>query len=255
MPALPWPTRRRVRSSRSWRSGRERGWRARPRPYPRRHRERFRSAAVLRAARAGRSKLRHKSPACELLSRPRERQRVDGLRGRRRTWRPPRVSVRRKGLQRPSLQCADESRPASAHYYHAGTLRCSVVSELLVRRAFWFIEERAAQGKTQMFEHAVLENSFGNRRAFAASAGFAGQAALAACIAIAPLIWPQVLPSPRLTMRIEPPPPAPAPPEHTAAVRPRTAHSMAPMFRADLLLPARMPAHPSVIVDKTTSDP
>jgi len=106
-----------------------------------------------------------------------------------------------------------------------------------------------------MFEHAVLENSFGNRRAFAASAGFAGQAALAACIAIAPLIWPQVLPSPRLTMRIEPPPPAPAPPEHTAAVRPRTAHSMAPMFRADLLLPARMPAHPSVIVDKTTSDP
>ena len=65
-----------------------------------------------------------------------------------------------------------------------------------------------------MFEHAVLENSFGNRRAFAASAGFAGQAALAAFIAIAPLIWPQVLPSPRLTMTIAPPPPAPAPPEH-----------------------------------------
>jgi protein TonB len=106
-----------------------------------------------------------------------------------------------------------------------------------------------------MFEHAILENSFGNRRAFAASAGFAGQAALAACIAIAPLIWPQVLPSPRLTMTIAPPPPAPAPPEHTAVARPRTAHSPAPTFRTDLLLPARMPAHPGVIVDKTTSDP
>ncbi len=105
-----------------------------------------------------------------------------------------------------------------------------------------------------MFEHAVLENSFGNRRAFAASAGFAGQAALAAFIALAPLIWPQVLPSPRLTMTIAPPPPAPAPPEHTAAVRPRTPHSLAPIFRTDLLLPARMPAHPAVIIDETGHD-
>lgn len=106
-----------------------------------------------------------------------------------------------------------------------------------------------------MFEHAILENSFGNRRAFAASAGFAGQAALAACIAMAPLIWPQVLPSPRLTMTIAPPPPAPAPPEHTAAVRPRTRHSLAPVFRTDFLLPAHMPAHPAVIVDKGAQDP
>ncbi|MGA7239812.1 MAG: TonB family protein [Bryobacteraceae bacterium] len=101
-----------------------------------------------------------------------------------------------------------------------------------------------------MFEHAVLENSFGNRRAFAASAGFAGQAALAAFIAIAPLIWPQVLPSPRFTMTITPPPPAPAPPEHMTAVRPRAPHSAAPIFRTDLLLPARMPAHGPVIVDQ-----
>jgi periplasmic protein TonB len=106
-----------------------------------------------------------------------------------------------------------------------------------------------------MFEHAVLENSFGNRRAFAASAGFAGQAALAACIAIAPLIWPQVLPSPRLTMTIAAPPPPGEPPVHTAVVRPRTAHSLAPIFRTDLLLPARVPAHPAVIVDEGTQDP
>ncbi len=106
-----------------------------------------------------------------------------------------------------------------------------------------------------MFEHAMLENSFGNRRAFAASAGFAGQATLAAFIALAPLIWPQVLPSPRLTMTISPPPPAPAPPEHTAAVRPRTPHSVAPIFRADLLIPSRMPTHPQPIVDDPSGPP
>jgi protein TonB len=116
------------------------------------------------------------------------------------------------------------------------------------------IEAHAPQEETQVFEHAILENSFGNRRAFAASAGFAGQAALAACIAIAPLIWPQVLPSPRLTMTIAPPPPVPAPPEHTTAVRPRTAHSLAPIFPTELLLPTRMPAHPPVIIDGGTQD-
>lgn len=106
-----------------------------------------------------------------------------------------------------------------------------------------------------MFEHAVLESSFGNRRAFAASAGFAGQAALAVFIAIAPMIWPQVLPSPRLMMTIAPPPPAPAPPEHTAAARPRTSHSVAPVFRVDLLIPSRIPSHPQPIVDDPPGAP
>jgi periplasmic protein TonB len=100
-----------------------------------------------------------------------------------------------------------------------------------------------------MFEHAVLENSFGNRRAFAASAGVAGQAALAGFIALAPLIWPQVLPSPHFAMTLAPPPPTPTAPEDTAAVRPRTSHSVAPVFRADLLIPRRMPTHPQPIVD------
>jgi len=106
-----------------------------------------------------------------------------------------------------------------------------------------------------MFEHAILQNSFGNRRAFAASAGFAGQAALAACIAMAPLIWPRVLPSPRLMMTIAPPPPAPAPPEHTMAVRPRTPHNAASPLRTDQLIPARMPAHPRVLDDLAAVDP
>ncbi len=91
-----------------------------------------------------------------------------------------------------------------------------------------------------MFEHAVLENSYGNRRAFATGAGFAGQAALATFIAIAPMIWPQVLPQPRLTMTLAPPRPVPEPPPHTAAVRPRELHNSAPLLPRELLIPDRM---------------
>ncbi len=101
----------------------------------------------------------------------------------------------------------------------------------------------------EMFEQAVLESSYGNRRAFAAGAGFAGQAALAAFILIAPMIWPEVLPAPRLMMTVAAPPPAPAPPEHMTTVRPRTPQSAAPIFRADLLIPTRMPAQARQIVD------
>jgi periplasmic protein TonB len=106
-----------------------------------------------------------------------------------------------------------------------------------------------------MFEDAILGNSFGNRRAFATSAGFVGQATLATFLVLAPMIWPQVLPSPRLTMTIAPPPPAPAPPEHTAAVRPRTPHGPAPIFRTDLLIPNRMPAQPQRIIEDPPDGP
>ncbi len=98
-----------------------------------------------------------------------------------------------------------------------------------------------------MFEQAVLEGSYGNRRAFATGAGFAGQAALAAFLVIAPMIWPQVLPRPQLTMTISPPPPAA--PEHIVAARPQASHSAAPVFRSDLLIPSKMPSKPQQISD------
>jgi protein TonB len=100
----------------------------------------------------------------------------------------------------------------------------------------------------RMFEQAVLENAYGNRRAFATGAGFAGQAALAAFLIIAPMIWPQVLPKPRLSMTIGPPPPPPRPPDLVAAARPRPQHATT-LFRPELLMPMRMPAHPQTIVD------
>jgi protein TonB len=101
----------------------------------------------------------------------------------------------------------------------------------------------------------VLENSFENRRAFATGAGFAGQAALAAFIALAPMLWPQVLPQTRLAMTIAPPPPSPAPPEKTTRVTPRTPHTAAPLFRTDLLIPTHMPTQPQPIVDEFPSGP
>jgi periplasmic protein TonB len=100
-----------------------------------------------------------------------------------------------------------------------------------------------------MFEQALLEGSYGNRRAFAAGAGFAGQAALAAFIVIAPMIWPQAMPAPQFMISLAPPPPIPAPPDHTAAVRPRTRHGPMTIFRLDLSIPARMPAHPQTVID------
>ena len=105
----------------------------------------FDRAAGPLEAREGQSKLRHKSPACELLSTPPGKLQTDALRDKRRTSRPPRVSVRRKGPRRLALQSAGESQPASAPYYHAGTLRRSVVSEL-VRRASGLSSARSAQG-------------------------------------------------------------------------------------------------------------
>jgi protein TonB len=101
-----------------------------------------------------------------------------------------------------------------------------------------------------MFEQAILEGSYAGRRTFAAAAGFAGQAALAALLFAAPLIWPRVLPQPRFEITIATPP-APAPPEHTAAVRPRASLSSAPLFRRDLLIPTHITALPQTMRDAT----
>src|SRR5215469_6966044 len=95
--------------------------------------------------------------------------------------------------------------------------------------------------RTGMFAHAVLDGSQRKRRAFATLAGFAGEAAIAVLLILAPMIWPQALPAPRFMMAISPPAPAPQPPERTVAVRPRAPRGPATIFRRDLLMPARIP--------------
>ncbi len=100
-----------------------------------------------------------------------------------------------------------------------------------------------------MFEQAVLETSNGGRRAMATGAGFAGQAALALCIVIAPIIWPQALPKPQWMMSITPPPPPPAAPEHMTAVKPRSAQNAAPLLPREIVLPTRIPPRVAQVIE------
>lgn len=128
-------------------------------------------------------------------------------------------------------------------------LHITIMTEL--RRAVWCL----SKCETKMFEHIVLEGSQRKRRAFATLAGFAGEAAIALALIAAPMIWPQVLPTPRFMMTISPPAPLPKAPEHTAAVRPRVAHDTAPLFRRDLLIPMRIPTHIAQISDSSLDPP
>ncbi len=100
-----------------------------------------------------------------------------------------------------------------------------------------------------MFEQAVLDSTYSGRRAFTAGMGFAFQSLLALCLILAPLIWPQVLPNAQFSMTIGPPRPDPKPPEQTTAIKPRTTRAPAPIFRADLLIPQHVPAHPQIVTD------
>lgn len=100
-----------------------------------------------------------------------------------------------------------------------------------------------------MFEQAILENSNRSRRAFTTGAGFAGQAALAVFLIVAPMIWPQVLPKPQWMMSIAAPPPAPPLPEHIAAVRPRAEHSVSPLIPRQIVVPTSIPRRVAEVID------
>ena len=79
-----------------------------------------------------------------------------------------------------------------------------------------------------MFEQATLSSANAGRRAWTTGLGFAGEAALVGFIALAPLIWPQVMPKPQALLMLLTPP-APVPPSQTTAVKPRPAQ--APIVR------------------------
>lgn len=100
-----------------------------------------------------------------------------------------------------------------------------------------------------MFEQAILESTYRSRRAFATGVGFTMQLGLAACLVMAPLIWTQVLPPAQFSMTIGPPPPAPRPPDHTPAIKPRPTRAPPLPFRGELLLPTRIPPHTVLITD------
>jgi protein TonB len=97
-----------------------------------------------------------------------------------------------------------------------------------------------------MFEQTMLSNANAGRRAWTAGLGFAGEAALVAFVALIPMIWPEVLPKPQaLPMPLTPP--APVPPPTEVMVKPRATH--APIERALIIMPTRMPTLPAKVAD------
>ena len=75
-----------------------------------------------------------------------------------------------------------------------------------------------------MFEQAVLPSGPGGRRYWPVIVGFTGEFLLLACVLVAPLIWPQLLPQARMLawiMAPAPPPPTKSPaPTHVRALKP-----------------------------------
>ena len=82
-----------------------------------------------------------------------------------------------------------------------------------------------------MFEQATLSSFNAGRRAWTTGLGFAGEAAFVAFIALAPIIWPEVLPKPQALLMLLTPP-APVPPPTDVVVKPRATHAPAAALRS-----------------------
>jgi periplasmic protein TonB len=103
-----------------------------------------------------------------------------------------------------------------------------------------------------MFEQATLSTANAGRRAWTTGLGFAGEAALVAFIALAPMIWPKVLPKPQaLPMLLTPP--APVPPPTDVVVRPHA--TQAPVTPIRFTMPTIVPASPATVVDEPPAVP
>ena len=101
-----------------------------------------------------------------------------------------------------------------------------------------------------MFEQATLSNANAGRRAWTTGLGFAGEAAFVAFIALAPMIWPEVLPKPQALLLLLTPP-APVPPVQTTAVKPRTAQAPAARMHFDAAtLPRRLPIMDPMLMEE-----
>jgi protein TonB len=98
-----------------------------------------------------------------------------------------------------------------------------------------------------MFEQATLSSANAGRRAWTTGLGFAGEAAFVAFIALAPMIWPSVLPKPQALLMLLTPP-APVPPPADVVVKPRATH--APITPMRFTLPARIPTTIARVVEE-----
>ena len=95
-----------------------------------------------------------------------------------------------------------------------------------------------------------LTNARGSRRWWTTGMGLGGEALLVAAMAVAPMIWPEVIPRVVFATALTPPGPPPAPAPKGNAMQPRAHATTVRQFRDNLLSePAMIPAHPVMIVD------
>jgi protein TonB len=76
-----------------------------------------------------------------------------------------------------------------------------------------------------------------------------GEALLVAGLALAPLIWPQVIPRVAYATALATPGPPPAPPPKGSGVRPQRRSAIVRVRRDAFLAPAAVPIHAAMIVD------
>jgi protein TonB len=98
-----------------------------------------------------------------------------------------------------------------------------------------------------MFEQATLSSANAGRRAWTTGLGFAGEVALVGFIALAPLIWPEVMPKPQALLMLLTPP-APVPPSTDVVVKPRA--TRAPITPMRFTFPTSIPTSIATIVDE-----
>jgi protein TonB len=105
-----------------------------------------------------------------------------------------------------------------------------------------------------MFEQATLTNDPGGKRAWTAFLGLTSQFALVSVAVLAPMVWPQVLPTARFLESLAPPLPPPAPRQLGETKRhPSNIRVVRNWRPGSLLAPVHIPAGPiPILVDEPT---
>lgn len=99
-----------------------------------------------------------------------------------------------------------------------------------------------------MFEQSTIPK--GPRRWWTTGIGLGGEALVLAALAMAPMIWPEMIPRVAFATVLAPPGTPPAPPPKGVAVRHRIPTAVVRTVRGDLLLaPRAIPVHAVAIVD------
>ncbi len=100
-----------------------------------------------------------------------------------------------------------------------------------------------------MFEQSTLTSAPASKRLWTTGMGLLGQAALVLFAALAPMLWPQILPRAALIVGLTAPGPPPRPPQGGPMVRPRTSHPTTQFVNHALVAPVAIPRRPLAIED------